>query len=252
MSTNYSFKEDSHMDGQVANTVKTPNIDLKNQESYFDGSSILLVLIDIGVALGSLLTLFIATPWLVCARERWYCKHTRIHNVAVTFDGKGIQLVGKQIVWTLLTIITIGIYLFWVNFKYRSWIAKHTHYCNYEAEGKFDGGLLGFIGINIVSNLVLIFTLGLLLPWCICYRYRWYTKHTIISGYRRDFDGRALQLFGKWILWILLTIITIGIYGLFLPGKYHKWLISHTVSQELVNSANYAKLRAETETSFSK
>ena len=36
--------------------------------------------------------------------------------------------------------------------------------------------------------------------------YNWEVKHTVIDG-RLYFDGTALQLFGNWIKWLLLTII---------------------------------------------
>jgi uncharacterized membrane protein YjgN (DUF898 family) len=58
--------------------------------------------------------------------------------------------------------------------------------------------------------------------------YNWEVKHTVINGKRLQFDGTALQLFGNWIKWFLLTIITIGIYGFWLPIKLKKWKTMHT------------------------
>lgn len=58
--------------------------------------------------------------------------------------------------------------------------------------------------------------------------YNWETKHTVINGKRLQFDGNALQLFGNWIKWFLLTVITLGIYGLWLPIKLRKWKTMHT------------------------
>lgn len=43
--------------------------------------------------------------------------------------------------------------------------------------------------------------------------YAWEAKHTVIEGRKLTFDGKAIELFGNWIKWLLLTIITIGIYG---------------------------------------
>ena len=58
--------------------------------------------------------------------------------------------------------------------------------------------------------------------------YRWEAKHTVINGHRLTFDGTAAQLFGKWILWLFLTIITVGIYGFWVAIKLKKWKVSHT------------------------
>ena len=57
---------------------------------------------------------------------------------------------------------------------------------------------------------------------------RWETMHTIIDGHRLTFDGKAIQLFGSWIKWLLLTIITVGIYGLWLGIKMKQWKAYHT------------------------
>lgn len=42
------------------------------------------------------------------------------------------------------------------------------------------------------------------------------------------FDGSATQLFGNWIKWLLLTVITLGIYGLWVRIKMTQWVTKHT------------------------
>ena len=61
--------------------------------------------------------------------------------------------------------------------------------------------------------------------------YDWETKHTVINGKRLAFDGKAIQLFGNWIKWLLLTIITLGIYGFWLNIALKKWKTKHTYFQ---------------------
>ena len=95
-------------------------------------------------------------------------------------------------------------------------------------ESKFTGSLLGLIGINILSKLMIILTLGIALPWALVLKYKWTTKHTVIDGNRLYFDGTAIQLFGSWIKWFLLTIITLGIYGFWVSLKLKNWETSHT------------------------
>jgi len=47
------------------------------------------------------------------------------------------------------------------------------------------------------------------------------------------FDGKAIQLFGSWIKWFLLTIITLGIYRFWLPIKLRQWKTKHTSFVEI-------------------
>ena len=95
-------------------------------------------------------------------------------------------------------------------------------------ESKFTGGLLGLVGINILQSLIMFFTLGLAVPWAVCIKQRWIAKHTILDGRQVYFDGTGGQLFGNYIKWFLLTIITIGIYGFWLDIKMKQWIVKHT------------------------
>lgn len=98
-------------------------------------------------------------------------------------------------------------------------------------ESKFTGGLLGLIGINIVTFLLSLITLGIAIPWAVCIKQRWIAKHTIIDGHQLVFDGTGIQLFGNYIKWWLLCIITIGIYSLWIGIKMEQWVVKHTHMQ---------------------
>ena len=95
-------------------------------------------------------------------------------------------------------------------------------------ESKFNGGLLGLIGISILQWIITVFTLGLGAPWAICLKESWYAKHTVIDGRQVTFDGTGGQLFGNYIKWFLLTIITLGIYSFWLSLKMKAWVVKHT------------------------
>ena len=97
-----------------------------------------------------------------------------------------------------------------------------------ENESKFTGGLLGLIGVNIVTFLLSVFTLGLGIPAAICFKERWYAKHTYINGKQLVFNGTGGKLFGQYIKWILLSIITFGIYSFWLGIKMKQWVIAQT------------------------
>ena len=95
-------------------------------------------------------------------------------------------------------------------------------------ESKFTGGLLGMIGIGILQWIIITFTLGFGVPWAICLKQSWYAKHTIIDGRPLKFDGTGGQLFGNYIKWLLLTIVTFGIYSFWLNIKMKQWVVKHT------------------------
>ncbi len=99
---------------------------------------------------------------------------------------------------------------------------------DYTKASYFTGGLLGLIGTTILSNILILITLGLGLPWAIVMRYRWKVEHTYIHGKRLYFDGTGGQLFGSYIKWVFFTFITFGIYAIFIPVRIEQWKAKHT------------------------
>lgn len=93
----------------------------------------------------------------------------------------------------------------------------------------FDGGLLGQILHSLGAFFMTLLTLGLAFPWAICILYRWKAKHTVICGKRLKFVGSGGSLFGNYIKWWLLCIITFGIYSFWLGIAMEKWKIKNTV-----------------------
>lgn len=96
----------------------------------------------------------------------------------------------------------------------------------------FDGGLLGLVGINILTFVLSIFTFGIAFPWLYCIRLSWTANHTVIDGKRLMFTGTGGGLILNWIKWIFLTFITFGIYSFWLVIKLKQWEVEHTVFDE--------------------
>ena len=92
----------------------------------------------------------------------------------------------------------------------------------------FDGKTIQLIGWYLLGGLVTCVTLGLLFPLALCWLLRWFFAHSTIDGKRLVFQGRAMSMFWKNLLYEFLTIITIGIFGLFVPVKWCKWIIANT------------------------
>ncbi|MFA6361423.1 MAG: hypothetical protein WCX33_01290 [Candidatus Shapirobacteria bacterium] len=87
----------------------------------------------------------------------------------------------------------------------------------------FDGGLLQLTGWILLGWLVTVCTLGICYPWALCMVYGWKINHTVIEGKRLHFNGKAINLFGNWIKWLLLCLITFGIYGFWVGIALEKW-----------------------------
>lgn len=91
----------------------------------------------------------------------------------------------------------------------------------------FDGGLIELIGWKLLSFLITIVTLGIASPWGACMIYSYEINHTVYNGKRLKFEGTGGDLFVNIFKWVLLSIITLGIYTWFIPIKKTKWVISH-------------------------
>lgn len=73
----------------------------------------------------------------------------------------------------------------------------------------------------------MVVTLGLAAPWAVAMYYRWQTNHTIINGRRLRFTGSGGSLFGHYIKWWLLTVITAGIYSFWVVPRMVRWGVEH-------------------------
>ena len=116
---------------------------------------------------------------------------------------------------------------------------------------------------NTTIVLAITFTMGLALPFAMCFRERWVSKHTIIDGRQHEFYGSPLFLFLRTVLlllfgpmlialafsimfWVLpsgdggdinvlgfalvptLTLIAYGIFMAWLALRMKKWIVRHT------------------------
>lgn len=212
-------------------SVKEENIDF--EKSIFDGKLLQLIGWRLLGALVTICTLGICYPFAMCFVYKWQMKHTKINGKQLVFDGKGHQLLGRWILWMLLSIITLGIYTLWIPVQKNKWIVKHTHYKDTEVQeennkSQFTGSTLQYVGWLLLGTILTICSFGLLYPCALCLMYNWRIKHTVIDGDNMEFDGKSMQLWGLWIKWVLLSIITLGIYSLWIPISLLKWETKHT------------------------
>ncbi|MDE7182296.1 MAG: DUF898 family protein [Clostridia bacterium] len=96
-------------------------------------------------------------------------------------------------------------------------------------ESTFTGGAFKNAFIALVAWLAVAVSFGIVYPAMKCWHMRWQTKHTYINGRRLYFDGHAMQLFGRYLLWLFLSVITLGIYYVVaMQLKLVEWKTKHT------------------------
>ncbi|RBY84308.1 DUF898 family protein [Blastococcus sp. TF02A-26] len=93
---------------------------------------------------------------------------------------------------------------------------------------RFDGGAATYVGTGILAVLITVCTLGICYPFALVLRERWRAKHSYIDGYPLVFTGSATGLFGNWLKWLFLSIITLGIYLFWVGPRIAEWKWEHT------------------------
>lgn len=93
---------------------------------------------------------------------------------------------------------------------------------------KFDGGASDYIGTVLLGFFITLLTAGICYPYALVLNLRWKAKHSYIDGRRLKFVGSATGLFGMWIKWLLLILITAGIYSFWVAPRLQKWQWEHT------------------------
>ena len=90
----------------------------------------------------------------------------------------------------------------------------------------FDGGAGSYVVTHILAQLLTMTFFGI--PWAVCMVLTWGVDHTIVEGKRLRFLGTGGQLFGQWIKWVLLVIVTLGIYSFWVVPAFNKWIADNT------------------------
>ncbi|MFM6974089.1 MAG: DUF898 family protein [Agromyces sp.] len=92
----------------------------------------------------------------------------------------------------------------------------------------FDGGAATYWGTQLLAAVITVFTAGIMYPYGLVLVQRWRCKHSFIDGRALSFEGKAIGLFGNWIKWFFLAVITVGIYAIWIPPRVQKWVWENT------------------------
>lgn len=93
---------------------------------------------------------------------------------------------------------------------------------------RFDGGAGTYLGTGLLATVIIVLTLGIATPFAVVLLQRWKAKHTYINGHRLIFLGTGVSLFGNWLKWLALTVITLGIYSFWVAPRLTAWVVENT------------------------
>jgi uncharacterized membrane protein YjgN (DUF898 family) len=179
----------------------------------------------IGGFLLTAITFGIYAPWFICGLINYYCEKTTINTPAgparMTFSGTGGALFGVTFVGMLLTSITFGIYGPWFVCKLARFFSENMSAQTSEGRTlqlRFAGEGGDLFGTWILSSILIGVTFYIYTPWAMCKLRKWFYEHTQIveNGQpvgKLDFVGEGGNLFGTFLAGVILTGLTLGIYG---------------------------------------
>ena len=201
-----------------------------DNKSCFCGSFLKVWAYSFLVALSLVFTLGIATPWVICKKQRYIAANTYINGRCQCFDGNPKDLLLKMLIWLGLNAITLGIYAYFVPMKKYAWIVEHTHFEDYEggAYSSFHGNNFEFMGMYIHACFISVITLGLGSAWTINRYYKYLINNTVIDGQTLKYNGKATKLFPKTLLLGLLSVITLGLGVTSFSCFKEKFTVSNT------------------------
>lgn len=207
------------------------NQNVNRQSSRFTGRLLGLIWIKFITFFISLISVGLLIPVAVVMKQKWNAKNTIYSGRRLVFTGRAGGLFGNYIKWLLLSIVTLGFFAFLIPVRIQRWAVANTHFADGHKCGKseFKGRSFGFYFRYFFAFLMTLVTIGLLLPTAIAFVQKWYNQNKVIDGYQMRFTGRGIHLFGNYIKWMLLSIITLGIYLFWLPIKFRGWIVKNTI-----------------------
>ncbi|MGC4117370.1 MAG: DUF898 family protein [Myxococcales bacterium] len=187
------------------------------------------------------ITLGIYSPWFMVSILQYVASNTTLKtpsgDVKFSFDGTGGQLFVKGLVGGLLTSITFGIYAAWFMADLAKWHAEHLK--GTAADGSTYNGAVDITGGKLfvtvfVGMLLTGITFGIYYPWFACNLQKVMLEATsILKGGqphgKLTFTGAGGELFVTFLVGMLLTGITFGIYGAWFQVKLMKFFGEHTL-----------------------
>ncbi|MBC7450353.1 MAG: DUF898 domain-containing protein [Cytophagales bacterium] len=116
-----------------------------------------------------ILTFGVYAPWMVVSLRSYIIKNIRFGSLMFEFNAKGGDLFLLHFIGYLLSVITFGIYIPWYIASILNFEIENTNVIQNEqrfpVKSTIEGG--DMFGLKIVNFFILVFTLGLGMPWVV-------------------------------------------------------------------------------------
>ncbi|MGL5822232.1 MAG: hypothetical protein ACRCYE_11555 [Sarcina sp.] len=93
----------------------------------------------------------------------------------------------------------------------------------------FDKTVDQYLWLQIKMKILKFITVGFAYPWILCIEQKAKCKNMVICGKRLRFIGKPKDLIGHWIIWWVLSLLTLGIYGVVVKVRFQQWVTANTI-----------------------
>ena len=101
-------------------------------------------------------------------------------------------------------------------------------YEQYGGGSSFHGSVGRCFWNCILTFILVVCTAGLGTPWAICMWHKYKMNNLVIDGQEIVFEGKGRQLFWLYHWLVLVTIFTLGWWGVWAHVKIEDWLVERT------------------------
>lgn len=144
------------------------------------------------------------------------------------FRGRWLNVYGNLILIAIFTGITLGIYVPWGYARWQRIVTESTYYEDRQLE--FDGSGAEVLVQFIVIGFFTLITLGLyvILGFAATRMLRWQYAHTLTpNGLRMEYEGKTIDIFWEWLLLVIFTPLTLGLYYYWGRNRLRSQILNH-------------------------
>lgn len=138
----------------------------------------------VGGQLLTMITIGIYGAWFVQDVRKYIINNLRFGDVTFKYEGKGMDFFLLNLKGIVLTICTLGIYIFWYSKDLFQYQLDNT-YANQKGDDiKFSTTVTGvdLLVHGLTNALLIVFTLGIGMPWAQVRTLRFIYSHIVIEG----------------------------------------------------------------------
>lgn len=103
---------------------------------------------------------------------------------------------------------------------------------NVKSSSYIEISTLNLLGVYVIAFFLITLSLGLLSPVAIVMINKYLCNRRYINGRKLKFTGAIGELYKKYIIWLLLFVVTLGIYSFWIVIKYLRWKTEKTIFED--------------------